>query len=89
MYCATYIPDTFVGRLWYTVAVHVMYTPTCSQFELFSNRVVLVSRRWYLLAQCGSLRVERLKYIQHKREKYLRSKVNLHVMMKGEQEILY
>ena len=42
---------------------------------LFFHRVVLVSRRWCWLAQYSSLRARRLRYIQHKREKYLQSKV--------------
>lgn len=38
-------------------------------------RVVQVSKRWCLLAQFGTLRTRRLRYIHHKRERYLQSKV--------------
>lgn len=40
-------------------------------------RVVQVSRVWRYLAQYGSLRTRRLRYIQRKRDKYLRSKENI------------
>lgn len=38
-------------------------------------RVVQVSRHWCWLAQYATLRARRLRYVQHKRERYLQSKV--------------
>ena len=69
------VPLVYCRHGW-RVTSTVIYLFLCVTYAiLYHCRIVLVSKKWYWLAHCGSLRARRLRYVQYKRDKFLQSKV--------------